>query len=245
MHHMRAFSLAIAVVALTTAASAQTAAKLFNDSCSACHSIGGGDLVGPDLIKVAHKPRADVEKAVKRMQDNTGPLKPDQISALVDFLQSANAKEQLAAASKPSEPVIEIAPEQKAASSSIGAQLFFGETAFTNRGVPCLACHTVSGRGGNLAADLTGVITRRTDTALLTTAQQPGFPMMKAAYGEHAITKQEAYHLLAFFHDPPPPMDGKEHYHGIAGGIAVAVLAGVAVIVRSRRAGIRSRMVRK
>ena len=241
MHHMKAYALALAAFALTTTASAQTAAQLFKDSCSTCHSIGGGDLVGPDLIKAAKKPRADVEKAVKRMQDNTGPLKPDQITALVDFLLSANAKEQLAAVSKPAEPVIEI----PAGSSATGAHLFFGENAFANRGVPCFACHTVSGRGGNLAAELTGVITRRSDTALLATMQQPGFPIMKAAYGSHAITKQEAYDLLAFFHDPPPPMDGKEHYHGIAGGIAAAVLAGVAVLARTRRAGVRSRMVHK
>jgi len=238
MQHMKAYALAIAVVALTTAASAQTAAKLFDDSCSACHSIGGGDLVGPDLIKVAKKPRADVEKAVKRMQDNTGPLSAEQITALVDFLQSPNAKEQLAAKAAPVEEV-------PSGSSATGASLFYGETAFENRGVPCFACHTVSGRGGNLAADLTAVITRRGDAALLSTAQQPGFPIMKAAYGSHAITKQEAYHLLAFFHDPPPPMDGKEHFHGIAGGIAAVVLAGVAVVVRSRRAGVRSRMVHK
>ena len=241
---MKAFWLAflwVAAASATTAASTQTAAKLFNDSCTACHSIGGGDLAGPDLIKAAHMPRGDVEKAVRRMQDNAGPLTSEQIASLVDFLQSSNAKQLLADATNPA-PVVEIPPEQKAASADTGRRLFYGEQHLENGGVPCFSCHAVSGRGGNLAADLTTIHARRSNDALLAVAQQPAFPFMKAAYRGHAVTKQEAYHLLAFFQQPAAPQRAGG-VGPIAGGVTLVVFGGVAVVFRSRRAGVRSRMV--
>ena len=231
---------AIAILFVAAPSPGQTgAAKLFNDSCSACHTVGGGELAGPDLVAVAHWPPAKLRDTVKRMQDNAGALTAQQIDGLVTLLQSPDVKAQLAGGAEPV-PAIEISPEEKAASAATGQRLFYGEQPFANHGTPCFACHTVSGRGGNLAVDLSSVHAKRGDAAVLLAAQQPPFPLMKAAYSNHAITKQEAYHLLAFLKQPPPPelaVDRAGVVHATAGGLAAAVLAGVGLAFRSRRRG--------
>lgn len=203
-------------------------------------------LVGPDLIAVAKWSHDDVKKALIRMQDNVGPLKPEQMEALISLLQSGSAKEQIAQAANP--PVIEVPPEEKAASAAAGRRLFFGQQHFANRGVPCFGCHAVAGRGGNLAIDLTNVHARRNEASLLTTAETPAFPLMKAAYTGHPVTRQEAWHLLAFFRETHSAVAARERMavpHGITAGLTLLVFAGVAVVLRTRRAGVRSRMVRK
>ncbi|HLJ73552.1 MAG TPA: c-type cytochrome, partial [Thermoanaerobaculia bacterium] len=224
---------------------AQNGAKTFNDLCSTCHSIGGGALAGPDLINVANRPHDDLKKALKRMEDNVGPLKEDQVESLIAFLKSPDAKQQLAALNK---PAVEISPEQKAASAAIGHGLFFGEQRFANGGAPCFGCHSAGGRGGNLAVDLTDIHSQRSDAVLLSTAQQPPFPLMKATYGTRPLTTQEAWHLVAFLQESangpampkPEPTSTRD---GIAAGLTLVVLGGVALTMRARRAGVRSRMV--
>lgn len=225
---MHGFALAAVVVAgLTTGSIPENeAAKLFADTCSACHTIGGGDLAGPDLVRVKRWPAEDVRKAVLRMQENVGELKPDQIEALVGFLRG----------NVPS--VVELTPEQKGASAAIGRRLFFGEQPLANGGTPCFGCHAVGGTGGNLAIDLTTVFARRGEIALVSSVEKPGFPLMKAAYAGHALTPQEAWHLTAFFKESakvPPVKVQREGVHAAAGAIALVVLGGVAVVFRPRK----------
>jgi hypothetical protein len=181
------------------------------------------------------RPRAEVEKAVRRMQDNTGPLPDEQIAALVDFLMQPDAKARIAALDNP--PPVEIAPEQKAASVDAGRRLFYGDDTFANRGVPCAGCHTVAGRGGSLAADLTSAYERRGEAALLAAAQQPAFPLMKAAYATHPLTRQEAYHLVAFFQKPPQQHATTAVVHRVAGAITFVTLGGIALLARRNRRG--------
>ncbi|HSP15353.1 MAG TPA: cytochrome c [Thermoanaerobaculia bacterium] len=240
------------VFAVLSARSAPAAdgAKLFVDLCTACHSIGGGDLAGPDLIHATRWSREDIRKAILRMQDNVGPLQPDQIDALIVFLTEPDVKAHFARATAPPP---ELSPEEKAASAVVGRKLFFGDQRLANGGSPCFACHTVAGRGGNLAVDLTGVNTRRGPTAIVATSERPGFPLMKAAYAGRTVTRQEAFHLAAFFNEAeagapkqgPPRAERMGAVQGMAGGIAVVVMGAVALIFRSRRGGLRSRMVRK
>ncbi len=219
---------AIVVAGLTTSSVPERdAAKLFADSCSACHTIGGGDLAGPDLVRVKRWPAEDVRKAVMRMQENVGTLQPDQVDALVTFLRKADA-----------EPPVELTPEQKGASPVIGRRLFFGEQPLAFRGAPCFGCHAVAGSGGNLAIDLTTAYVRRGEVALVSSVERPGFPLMKAAYAGHPVTRQEAWHLTAFLKESakaPPVRARAEGVHPTAAGIALVVLAGVAVIFRPRK----------
>jgi mono/diheme cytochrome c family protein len=204
-------------------------AKVFEENCGACHSIGGGDGAGPDLIRVKSWPADDVRKAVIRMQENSGPLTGDQIDELVEFLRKDDGAQMAE---------VEIAPEQKAASAAIGKKLFYGETPLANRGTPCFGCHAVAGRGGNLAIDLTNVHARRGEAALVAATEKPAFPLMKGAYVRQPLTKQEAWHLAAFFKESAkaqPAKDPAGAVHGAGAGVAFIVLAGVALIFRPRR----------
>lgn len=218
--------------------------KTFNDLCSACHSIGGGALAGPDLATVSGKSHDELQKALKRMEDNVGPLKPEQVEALIALLKSPNAKEQIAGTAA---PAIEVSPEQKAANAATGRALFYGGQRLANGGTPCFACHAVGGRGGSLAVDLTDIHSKRSEPVLLSTAEQPPFPMMKATYGNRPLTAQEAWHLVAFLQSSTggPQPESTKTRDGIAAGITLVVLGGVALTMRSRRAGVRSRMVHK
>jgi mono/diheme cytochrome c family protein len=57
--HLNWFVCILAAQALATTASAQTPAEqgrvLFEQLCTACHSVGGGDRVGPDLAGVTQR----------------------------------------------------------------------------------------------------------------------------------------------------------------------------------------------
>jgi hypothetical protein len=234
---MHGFALAAVVVASLTTSSIpeNEAAKLFADTCSACHTIGGGDLAGPDLVRVKRWPAEDVRKAVLRMQENVGTLKPEQVEGLVHFLKETDAEAHLVEANA---PPAEPPPEQKGASAATGRRLFFGEQPLANGGAPCFGCHTVAGRGGNLAIDLTTAFVRRGEIALVSSVEKPGFPLMKAAYAGHAVTPQEAWHIAAFLKESakvPPVKAPREGVHPAAAAIALVVLGGVAVVFRPRK----------
>ncbi|HUJ12693.1 MAG TPA: c-type cytochrome [Thermoanaerobaculia bacterium] len=246
---IRATLLALIVAQASFAQAPSEGAKIFNDLCTACHTIGGGALAGPDLATVANRSHDDLAKALKRMEDNVGPLEAGQTEALIALLKSPDAKAQIAALGNPA-PAVEISPEQKAASATTGRRLFYGERRFTNGGTPCFGCHAAGGRGGNLAVDLTDIRSKRGEAALVATAANPPFPLMRAIYGAHPVTTQEAWHLLAFLEESaqgpamarPEPTTSRD---GVAAGLTLVVLGGVALTLRSRRAGARSRMVHK
>ena len=197
---------------------AATGAALFNDKCSVCHTIGGGDGAGPDLVKAKTLGPDKLRAAIDRMQANAGPMTPADVDALAVFLSGGGA----AAAPKPQ------LPRGVAAN---GRHLFFGDRRLANGGTPCFACHAVEGRGGNLAKDLTNA---KANVAAVAT--QPPFPMMKAAYAQHPVTDAEALDLAAFVSEARiARREPTGIVHGTAAGIALLAFAAVGLIVRRRR----------
>lgn len=213
------------------------AAAVFAERCAPCHTIGGGDLSGPDLIGTSKQAATAVRESVVRMQDNTGPMSAEEIDALVAFVRGGGHA-----------PAPAVVPEVPKGSATVGRRLFFGAQPLEKGGSPCFACHTVAGEGGNLAADLTLVHTRLDTRAITAAAENPPFPLMKAAYAAHPVTTQEARDLAAFLEQPATgPVtrnaDGAT-VHRAAGGVAAGIVCVLAIAFRSRRAGTRSRMVR-
>ncbi|MGZ4779407.1 MAG: hypothetical protein ACXV5L_09430 [Thermoanaerobaculia bacterium] len=252
----RAASIPAAVVILLLAipgvaqksGAAGNSAQLFAETCSLCHSVGGGDLAGPDLIKAARLTPVDVRAALHRMEENVGPLPASEVEALVAFLEDPQIKQLAAAAQNP--PVPAVVEQVERGSAKMGQHLFYGDVRLANGGAPCFACHTVGGRGGNLAVDLTLAHTRLNRAAIVSATAQPAYPLMRAAYAKHAVTEQESFDLAAFLkvagaaaRPGPQPRERAGLVHGAAAGGIVVVLAGVALILRSRRAGVRSRLV--
>lgn len=84
-----------------------------------------------------------------------------------------------------------------------GKKLFFGELRFKNRGLPCMACHKVDGRGGMLGPDLTKVYTRYggVEGIKAVLSGETAFPTMKPVFKDAKLTEKEIEDLAAFLEE--------------------------------------------
>jgi mono/diheme cytochrome c family protein len=238
-HSFSVLAVLLSLLGLPALGADEPAVALFNELCAACHTVGGGDGAGPDLLPSTGLPRPVVRLSVERMQDNTGPMTAEQIDALTDLLLDPAVKTKLAGEA---EPAAEAEPEVPPGSPEIGLRLFFGQERFANRGSACFACHSVAGRGGNLAADLSLIGSRMTDRVLATTMEKPAYPLMKVEYGKHPLTADEARHVAAFLTQSAAataaqlgPTDRPAVLYGTAAGFALLLFGGAAFVSRARR----------
>ncbi|MBK5213847.1 MAG: c-type cytochrome [Flavobacteriaceae bacterium] len=177
---------------------AQNGERIFKNSCIACHTVGGGKRVGPDLIGITTKRNeAWLTKWIRSSQsliqsgdsiaiavfeaNNKVPM-PDQnlsdaeIKEVVDYIKvnSTTAAVPGAATLATSAPQVPIKSSDIASAEEIllGQHIFEGDTRLTNGGVACISCHNVASNriipGGLLAKDLTTVHTRMGGDAGLT-----------------------------------------------------------------------------
>ncbi len=233
------------------------AADFYLSRCAGCHTIGEGYLSGPDLAPSTEWPAPDLAKAVERMEKNVGPMTDEQVASLVELLKTEDVKRRLSAARE--RQVAEMAATLEPASPATGEALFHGGRAFRNAGVACSACHRVGARGGTLAVDLTDSFSRLGEQALVSAAENPGFPLMRAAYAGHAVTRQEAVHLAAYLEevDQEAADDGRAEAAaaariplpariGLWGFAAAALfLAAMVLLYRGRVRGVRAGLVQK
>ncbi len=144
--------------------------QVFNTTCFACHTIGGGRLIGPDLAGVHEKRSQEwLERFVKSSQSmiNAGDaeavalfeeyssmLMPDavaseeQIRQVLSYIKSQSAGDAAstdAGASEPVKPEESVTPEEPASEEDIlaGQELFQGSLRLVNGGPACNACHEV------------------------------------------------------------------------------------------------------
>lgn len=217
---------ALFVYAAPSGQSAEEGKTIFDAKCAACHTIGGGDLAGPDLAGVAEKrdPEwlerwlAEPDKMLSEgdpiatellAQYNNIPmpnlnLSQADIESLLVYMgvDTAHAAPQQAAA-----------PALPPGDAKAGRQLFTGSTRLVNSGGGCIACHDIGGLGtpggGTIGPDLTKVYTRYGGEAgLAGVLTGLPFPTMLPIYGTRPLTPQEQADLLAFFKkadqsDPP------------------------------------------
>lgn len=241
---LRALTTALLVALLGTPLLANDpTAALYVELCTGCHTIGGGELQGPDLAGAAKMPHDELEEAVRRMTEYAGPMSDAQIDSLVGFLADPAVTERLAAAENP--PAVSSLPP---GDPDRGRALFFGRATLANGGSPCFACHSAAGRGGNLARDLTGANTRLGEAVVLAATERPGFPLMKAAYAQRAVTPEEARHIAAYLGTTGSRLGEPERIrpvHAAAGGLTILTLGVVALLFRARRAGVRERLLRE
>jgi mono/diheme cytochrome c family protein len=207
-------------VANAAGTDADAGKQIFQEKCTACHTIGNGPLVGPDLKGVtARRPREWLEQwiaapdAMLAKKDpvatellhqfhdvpmaNLG-LSASDVTAVLAFLETAAAQPSAPATAgqAATAPAVQGNPE-------IGKELFTGVTRFANGGPPCMACHSVGGigalGGGQLGPDLTGVGERYGGAAGLNAfvAGTPT-PTMKAVWSQHPLTTEERASVVAF-----------------------------------------------
>ncbi|ABE64179.1 cytochrome c, class I [Nitrobacter hamburgensis X14] len=205
--------------ALPTVANAADAAagkKLFDEkTCNACHSVGGGDLVGPDLKNVTKErshewlhewimaPDAMIAKkdpvAIELLKKYNGMEMPNlglsasDVDSILAYLGSAAGG---AASTAAPAPALKGDAEK-------GKDLFTGNDRFANGGPPCMACHSTGGLGafggGHLGPDLTEVAKRLGGVTGLNgwLAGLPT-PTMKAVWTKQPPTPQERADVAAF-----------------------------------------------
>ncbi len=195
---------------------------LFTKNCTACHTIGGGKLVGPDLANVQNKVTEDwIIKFVQSSQtviksgDSTAvalfkeynqvimpdqPLKPNEIKEIIKYI---------AANSPSSDQPNQKTPNQIFNAAMVtdldierGRKIFEGTTRLTNKGPACITCHNVDDPsiigGGRLAIDLTQAFTRLSAAGVDGILRNPPFPAMIDGFGNAPLTDQEVQDLLAF-----------------------------------------------
>lgn len=224
------------------------AADFYLSRCAGCHTIGEGALTGPDLLPSTQWPAEDLAKAVERMEKNAGPMSDEEVRMLVELLQDQAVKQRLSAARE--KQVAEMAATLEPPSPARGRELFHGAEGFRNRGVACAACHRAGGAGGTLSVDLTDAGERLGEQAVQSAAENPGFPLMKAAYGNRPVTRQEAVHVTAYLMElseedeaAAEPTPAPVGWWGAA--VAGLFLLAMVVLYRGRVRGVRAPMVRE
>lgn len=247
---------------MTAHALADDGKELFQKQCSSCHTIGGGDGVGPDLkgvgtrrsadwlVKIITEPdkltadkdptQAELVKKFGMEMPKLG-VSPDDAKKLVAFLQGGTAAAAPAAPAiatpAPSAPPAAVPPTPQAIAA--GRALFTGKTAFTNGGAPCVSCHNVrypGVYGGALAADLTAVYAGMGETGMRGVLKSLGFPVMRKIYADRPLTEPETTALLAFFQDASARSQQETNPYPLA-GVGCFVLFIIAALLYKRRIG--------
>ncbi|HEY9869182.1 MAG TPA: c-type cytochrome [Candidatus Obscuribacterales bacterium] len=220
------------------------AAATFTQKCAGCHTVGRGNMVGPDLVEVVEWKTDALTANVKRMEKFTGALPDQVVKSLVDFLKDPKAAARIKAEEQRS---VAAQLTSEPSSAEMGKKLFLGSERFKAGGMACIACHQVEGHGGTMGADLTDAHARLGEAALISACEEPSYPVMKAIYKDHKITKQEAMHVTKFLasikdskaRQPDPPV-------APLGAIGAAVfLGGLMLFYRNRNTGVRSRLHRR
>jgi cytochrome c2 len=198
--------------------------QLFSQKCTACHTIGGGKLVGPDLANV-HVRRTE-EWIIKFVQSSQNVIKSGDSTAIAVFDQhnkvimpdqdlNANQIKSIIAYVSANSPDAnnpnQKTPAQIFNASSVtdldiqkGKNLFEGLTKLINGGAACIFCHNINNQvmfnGGLLAKDLTTAFSRLSAAGVDGILRNPPFPAMMNAFDSAPLTDQEIKELLAFLY---------------------------------------------
>ncbi len=228
--------------------------EIFQQQCAACHSIGGGRLVGPDLAGVNDRRPEDWllkyiksqdavvksgDKTAKALLDEYKVPMPDQ--ALSDIQIKAVLAHIKETAGGPAAGRESAAPPAQAAASAAaatpneirrGQDLYEGRVRFAKGGPACNACHHVSNDavlgGGILAKDLTTAFSRMGKQGVVAILGNAPFKVMALAYAQSPFTDEEIRAVAAFleFADKRHRFE-KPSEHGWSTYIGGSVTAGM------------------
>lgn len=198
--------------------------KIFYDKCFACHTVGEGQRVGPDLANITTKRDEDwLIEFIRSSQsliysgDSLAIAVYEQYNKILMPDQPINRNETLevlkyiAANSPDPGDTTRRTPAQIFSAASVtdadiqrGKDLFEGRAKFQNRGAPCIVCHNVQVpgvfNGGLLAKDLTTAFTRLSPAGVDGIVRNPPFPAMITSYRDNPLNDQEIKDILAFLY---------------------------------------------
>jgi|TARA_B100001964_G_scaffold101342_1_gene113251 cytochrome c2 len=231
-----------------------TGEDYFNMYCAACHTIGEGRRVGPDLIDVNTRHNEEwligfiqssqslIKRgnpaALKVFNEFNGLVMPDTnlpestIKMIVDFIATNNP-----VVTQNKDLVIDSDNNKNSVPApkdiNLGKELFQGTVRFSKHGAACNSCHDVKNDavigGGILAQELTTVFSRMGKEGVEAILGQAPFPVMQAAYNNHPITQQEISALVAFLQDADSKKDFQQpRDYGV--GLLITGIAGGSIV---------------
>jgi mono/diheme cytochrome c family protein len=233
--------------------------QTFQAMCAACHTIGGGRLVGPDLQGIGER-RSEAwiidfvqhSQALVQGGDSAAvalfeeynripmpeqPLSEQEVRSILAYVAGTTTSGEAPAA------VAEATEDQVL----LGRGLFQGNIRLTNNGPTCNSCHEVRSEsvlgGGLLAAELTSVVSRLSAQGVWSVLRNPPFPVMQRAYADRPLTDDEITALVGFLERADAEQDlYQPRAYGVAlffAGIAgTAFLLGLYTLLwRRRRVG--------
>ena len=242
--------LIVLVLPRNAAAKDDDADEFFQQNCTACHTIGGGRLIGPDLKEaVQQKDRAWLEHFIQdpeavlnsgdayalQLKKDAGGIvmpkmpgvTPEMARALMDLIEAKSKLPNLGGAAA---TVIE--PPFTAGDVMAGARIFLGKQKLSQGGPACVSCHTLGSiggfGGGRLGPDLTQVYTRLGGRKSLGAwLSAPATPTMQSVFRNHSLQSSEILPLLAVFEDSSrqsQPANANSQIKFSLAGIAGALL---------------------
>jgi len=264
-----AFAFAAPALGVHLPSSAEQGEAIFQKNCSACHTVGGGRSVGPDLAGVTSRrdhawlvrmittPSAILDSgdpiAGKLLEEFRGlrmpdlGISPEEADVILAYLGAESAS--AATAAKPA-PSSGEAPAPETGDPEIGRTLFSGTTRFRNGGAACVSCHAISGLpgvGGTLGPDLSQTYADYGEEEITPVLAALPFPSMKPIYDARRLTPEEQGHIKAFLRASAErePAEDKGGFllFGIGGGLLVIGLAHV--VWRKRLTEVRRPLLRR
>jgi cytochrome c2 len=194
---------------------------LFNKTCVACHTIGEGRRVGPDLKNITDQRsqewlvsfikssqtliKSGDTDAVAIYEEYNRMVMPDndftdaQTLAVIDYIKKTSSGTETSGQTAAAPDMLSDATAENVSS---GAKLFSGEKRLMNGGAACNSCHNVQDAQifshGTLAKDLTASWSTWMSSGVAAFIKSPPFPLMAAAYVNHPVTEMETLDLTAY-----------------------------------------------
>jgi mono/diheme cytochrome c family protein len=200
---------------------------LFNRRCRACHTFGGGDLVGPDLKGITERhSRAWLMAWISSSQILIRSGDPTATALFTKFRQipmpdqsfEAGDLESLLNYFADGGPEAEAKRTRRAESATpaeigLGRALFLGQLALRDGGASCVSCHRIgdTALGGTLGPELTHAYSKFQDRRLAALLARGCFPRVPDISARKSLSDDEAFALKAFLRDTDTNLRVAEH----------------------------------